>query len=813
MRQIVYVNSLWGDDAFSGDLPTPVKTLPYAAGIVYEGGTIVLQTGNAGTSYGSAVFTKNVTVKAAYGAVPYVGTLTFSNAQGLFEGLNFDGLKFGGISQGIVVDNPDLGSVIVRDCRFTDVETAIDLKRVQYVSVHRNNFLGHKTGIKVDVAQEVCLSSNIFNGGSRSVEIDTVQRLDLWHNTIYGASTIATGIVPNQNLRIIYVTLTLFDILYKRVQLPGFAVLGGSGQYEVSVNSINGPAFQYGVDYTVQAFGSIVSWDGLALQQQLSAGDMIRIMYSEDQDPGGGDAIRVMNVGDENSRVDSNSITGRISDIGIGVFFNTPLKIGYNNFYKNVKWWDGATPPTGATGLNNINGDPLYRDPASSDFHLQYQGLSGTSPNIDAADPGRWSNIYSEMGVINVDGHYTASVTGIRSNVAPFDRDIDYDFYNRGVTGIVGTTGDIGVLEFNQHETALGSYVSERGYDVAQPGTATGPYATLDRGYARAGDSDLFVSTNFVPYQIGATGIYAVPTAGPSYGRYHSKNIVLSGSDLRVGHTTGNDITYVYSSYPAYETGLVYVGPDSGVGVTGTFDNPYRTISEALIVGSPYVLVRPGFYPSFQGQTGVSLAGVEELITISLGSQFCGSYVTGAWTGVGTYTTSSSTLTITDTANVRSQFSFYPDISFKCTASSSSDSLTVGITNDTDSVYATFDKATSNSIIGYGVSGSVYDVYQAYTGLAVFSDVRVHITLEGADFRVTLRNPYINRTYSGILDSYYTDPWRLFFITQGLTGASIEGIYLLSDLFQGITGILDTQIGRKVFGVLGVTGLNSDRTA
>jgi hypothetical protein len=223
--------------------------------------------------------------------------------------------------------------------------------------------------------------------------------------------------------------------------------------------------------------------------------------------------------------------------------------------------------------------------------------------------------------------------------------------------------------------------------------------------------------------------------------------------------------------------------------------------------------VRPGFYPSFQGQTGVSLAGVEELITISLGSQFCGSYVTGAWTGVGTYTTSSSTLTITDTANVRSQFSFYPDISFKCTASSSSDSLTVGITNDTDSVYATFDKATSNSIIGYGVSGSVYDVYQAYTGLAVFSDVRVHITLEGADFRVTLRNPYINRTYSGILDSYYTDPWRLFFITQGLTGASIEGIYLLSDLFQGITDILDTQIGRKVFGVLGVTGLNSDRTA
>lgn len=813
MRQIVYVNSLWGDNAFSGDLPTPVKTLSQAIALVYEGGTIVLQTGDAGTSYGSAIFTKNVTVKAAYGAVPYVGTLTFSNAQGLFEGLNFDGLKFGGISQGIVVDNPDLGSVIVRDCRFTDVETAIDLKRVQYVSVHRNNFLGHKAGIKVDVAQEVCLSSNIFNGGSRSVEISTVQRLDLWHNTIYGASTIVAGTSPNQNLRIIYVTLTSFDILYKRIQLPGFAVQGMSGQYEVSVNSVNGPAFQYSVDYTVQAFGSIVSWDGLALQQQLSAGDMIRIMYSEDQDPGGGDAIRVMNVGDENSRIDSNSITGRISDIDIGVFFNTPLKIGYNNFYKNVKWWDGATP-TGATGLNNINGDPLYRDPVGSDFHLQYLGISGTSPNIDAADPGRWIDIYSEMGVTSIGGHYTAPVAGIRSNVAPFDRDIDYDFYNRGVTGIVGTTGDIGALEFNQHETALGNYVAERGYDIAQPGTATGPYATLDRGYARAGDSDLFVSTNFVPYQIGVTGIYAVPIAGPSYGRYHSKNIVLSGSDLRVGHTTGNDITYVYSSYPAYETGLVYVGPDSGAGVTGTFGNPYRTITEALTAGSSYVLVRPGFYPSFQGQTGVSLAGVEELSTISLGSQLYSSFVTGSWTGVGTYTTSSSTLTLSDAVDMRSEFSFDRGIDLKCTTSSTSDTLCVGITNDTDSVYAVLDRVTKNSVIGYGVTGPIhYDVYKAYTGPAAFSDVRVHITLEGADFRVTLRNPYINRTYSGTLDSYYTDPWRLFCRTQGVgvTGI-VSDIYLMSDLFHGITGVLDTQISRKVFGVLGVTGLNNTRT-
>lgn len=811
MKQIVYVDSRYGNDSYAGDLDSPVQTLAQGISLAYEGGTVVLQTGLSNdpvpTAYLPATLTKNLTLKAAYGAIPLVDTITLTNAQGLIEGLYFDTL-----SNGILVNNPGLGSVIVRDCRFNAVDTAIEINAAQYISIHRNYFKNHKSGVKINSAQEVCLSSNVFDGypiQNRSIEIVTAERVDLWGNTVYGASGAASGISPNQNLRVIYVTLSAFDILHKRVQLPGFACTDINGQYEVAVNSVNGPSFLYGTDYTVIALGSMVSWDGLALQQILVVGDVLRIMYSENQDPGNGDAVRLQNIGDPNSRVDSNSITGdTYADTAIGVFFTTPVKIRHNNFYRNTKGWDGVVP-TGDTGLQCITDDPLYRDPLGDDFRLQYQGVSGTSPNIDAGDPGRWSNIYSEMGVVVVDGKFTGSVTGIRSNVAPFDRDLDYDSYNRGVTGMVGTTGDIGAYEYNQHETALGNYVAERGYDIAQAGTATGPYATIDRGFARAGSLDLYVDTNLLDCQIGVTGGYTGISHGAGYGRYHSKNIVLSDSDLKVGRSTGDDIAYIYSSYPAYETGAVYVGPDSGVGVTGTPGNPYRTIGDALGTGGSSVLVRPGFYPSFKGVSGVSLAGVAETRSDSIGHEFY-STLNAGWTGIGVTTTQSTIRFVGETGAVLSLFTMgetgpVVDIDLRYTVVTLEDYIRGGISNGHDSVYATVDKQGLRTILGYSVDGTTYEMHASYTG--VFSNIKAHVRVVDGQYRVSVVGDDLDRSYGG--DFGVTGLWRVAFESQG-TGM-VSDVYLSTDIFRGATGSVNSfGTRRKVFGILGSTGLQRD---
>jgi hypothetical protein len=187
-----------------------------------------------------------LTLRAAYGATPYVDAVTFNNAQGLVEGLWFNSA-----SGGIVINNSGIGSIIIRECRFDNVATAINIDNCQYASVHRNYFTGHQYGVKISSAQEVCVSANIFDSGDRSIEINSVYRADVWNNTIYGSTVVTPSGVGNQNLRALYVTLTPFNFSYALVQLPGYAAKGIEGFYNVAMNVVNGASFQYGVDYTV----------------------------------------------------------------------------------------------------------------------------------------------------------------------------------------------------------------------------------------------------------------------------------------------------------------------------------------------------------------------------------------------------------------------------------------------------------------------------------------------------------------------------------------------------------------------------------
>src|SRR4030042_1124657 len=201
MRYTIYVNSQHGSDSNTGELLSPVAALSYALSQVYEGGNIVLQTGTR-ASYGNLSITKNVSVIAAYGASPVVGSVAISGAQGLIEGLTFSDP-----TTGITVSNLGVGSYIIRGCYFNGVDTPVNIDSVNYVSIHRNHFDDFVSGVHITNAVEVCLSSNIFSNGQRSVNVNSVGRLDLWRNTVYGALSMPPILNPDTNLRVIYKTL------------------------------------------------------------------------------------------------------------------------------------------------------------------------------------------------------------------------------------------------------------------------------------------------------------------------------------------------------------------------------------------------------------------------------------------------------------------------------------------------------------------------------------------------------------------------------------------------------------------------------
>jgi hypothetical protein len=801
MLYTIYVDSLYGLDTNTGELLTPVRTLPYALTQVYEGGIIVLQTGT-GTTYGNLTVTKNLTIKAAYGATPVVGSLTLSGIQGLVEGITFRNLTIG-----ITASNISLGSMIIRDCSFDTVQTPIRIDSVNYIALHRNRFYDFNSAIRVTSAVEVCISSNIFSNGRRSVEVVTADRLDLWGNTIYGALDLPDVPFPDTNLRIVYKTLNEFDITYKRLQLPGFASPRVGGSYDVAFNVVNGPSFNYGTDFTVLLSGSLISWSGLQLETEFQVGDVVRVMYSESSDIEQGDAIRIQNIGDQNSRVDSNSISQSTLPVAIGVYFTTPIKIRNNNFYGVTRWWGApvSVVPTGATGINNISANPLYVDPINDNFKLQ-----DNSPNINKGDSTRWSDIYSEMGVIKVGENYTASSTGIVDRISSFDRDLDFDLFHRGATGIQGVTGDIGAYEYNSNETAMGNYVAEFGQDIAYPGTETGPYATPDRGYLRAGNQDLHIATNVVPVHNSVSGIYEFSDTGSSYSRFRSKDIVLSNGNLIIGSQAKNDVVIIYPSHPSYETGLTYVSPDGDNSWTGTINAPYRTIDRALQDGSPYILVEPGYYPPFQGVSGINLIGAERVREMGLSGIYYNNVRNGSWTGPGDYSYTKDSMSITSPANVLGLMTLNSEIDFKITASVKSNDLTIKLFNIDNSVWVKISRYYSVVTLGYTTGGITYEVNKAVSGSytldELFSNLKIRFLLKGNKFSMYLDGAHVSASYSSTFVSGTVSEWSLQFTNTGTGVDTVTNLNAFASSIDGVTGTDKLLVFKKLFAIMGSTG-------
>ncbi len=802
MQNLVYVDSFYGSNANTGSLLKPVATLTYAYSIVYEGGVIVLQTGSTVYTLPQTI-TKNISIVKAAGTSPQIGALTVLNAQCFFEGL-----IFASVANPLTITCPNFGAVLIKECVFSGSDTAVYINSAAYVSLHKNLFKNFNYGIKIRSAKEVCISSNVFTSlpadqSFRSVDVDTVERIDIWGNTVNGASSFGSSPTPDLNLRIVYKTLSNFDILYKRVSLPTFANTSDINGYDVVVNMVNGSSYLYGSDYIVTGSGSIVSWSGLGLDGQLQIGDILRIEYSEGGTVGAGDALRLLNVGDPNSRVDSNSFSGKMSGVPaampLGIFFNTSVKIRHNNFYNTTTFWSGSIP-TGATGLKNLSTDPKYVDPNTANFRLM-----DVSPNIDAGDPGRWTEVYNEMGIYNVGSGYTASGASARANVAPFNRNKDFLDFDRGVTGIVGVTGDIGAYEFNPGETALGNYVAENGYDISNPGTATRPYATLDRGFAR-GATGIRVHTNFMPYE-ASTGVYTMSSyTGVSVSRYHSGDMVLSDGCLQIGSNTKNDMAVIYPAYSRFETGVVYVSPDGNDRYTGTSSSPLRTIAVALSKNPSYVAVMPGVYPSFKGVSGIRVIGVEQDKIISFSKPLYSNFMEGSWTGPGDYKIAYDKITSTS-SNVMSNFKFYGDIDLKFEAMIGiSGVIQVGIKNSSDVISVLFDTNLGSYCVSYSETGSSYAMYQ-YLGTTSVAGNSVGINLTGNTFTVDTRGSAITNTFTNSLDYGYTGPWSMFINIAGITGL-VKNIQLSAEGFTGgVTGTSYTEIRHKSYTLIGATGL------
>lgn len=779
---IIYVDNLHGDDSGEGTFDNPVYSLTKAISIAPSGTYIIIRTGS-GLTYGPAIINKNVSFKNAAGASPIVGDITINNAQCSIEGLTFN--------SGIVVNNANVGGVTIKNCTFNSSTIAIEINGTDYISITRNIFNDYEYGIKINQAKEVIIASNIFNLGQRAIDVNTVERLDVWRNTIYGGGSTSSAGASGEDLRIIYTTLSSINILYKRVQLPGYAteLIGESSKYNVAVNAVHGSSFEYDIDFTVTNGGSLISWDGYQLDGVLQVGDVIRIMYAEGSSPVGDvEAIKLLNVIDPNSTIDSNNITGTpLSDIVLGIYFDSPVRIRNNNFFKTNIHYSGSIPSNYVTGIIT---DPSYIDPVSGDFRLQ-----ATSPDINAGDQTRWKAILDQMGIGVTGGGYTGIAVPSRTNVADFDRDIDEDKVHRLYAGL---TGDIGAYAYyTKGVTGPEYYVSEEGYDVFTIGETGAPFGSFGYGFlAATGGQGLIVKVNSV-----------VPSKplGYKYSRFvESDNLNINNSTLTVGSSRDKDIVFIYPQYPDYSTGS-FVSIDGSDSWTGTQGAPFRTINQAINAGiGNDIIIEPGIYPAFTGMDGKRLIGIQGMNYINYNNYSINDFSIAPWTGIqGSVILASDSLEIgSGDSSVTSNFSFDNKIDFKVMVNIDSSTFYVTLFNSDNSISIIRDTIISPKIIvRYMTNSATYSIcYNFYDDNV---DVKIRITIEDGTVNVYVTGPAtsIHRTFT--LYDNFNNGWLVNFNTTSCTDVSVKNLYIIADSVTGTTPVTQSIVSKKVFGIKG----------
>lgn len=805
-RIVIYVDSNNGSDSNTGVIDSPYQTLSKALQEIKSGGLIVLQGGTySAAAYGD--IEKNVSIQAAYGSEPEItDQIRFLNSQGLIQGILFN-------TGSIRIDNGGFGGISIRNCNFNGPDYPINIVSANYVAIHQNRFYNYLEAIRVSSCREMAISANYFYSDTaingRSIYVSDVDWLDVYQNTIYGAYDAGGSTVGDLNLRVIYISMNATIINRKAVSLPSFSSVNEYG-YDVALNVVNGPTQEYGKDYTVINSGLTVSWDGLGLQGQLQSTDTLRVMYSEGPSPVTGDAISAYNVSNSNSRIDSNSI----NDASVGVVFTDDVRIRYNNFNGSTSFYSGTT----SDAAGNITGPPDYVDPLSGDFHL-----NPDSPNIDYADIDRWSTILQEMGVGKISGHYTGiSLPTGRPGITPFNRNVDYDGLRRLSRP---DRDDIGSFEYpstgiNPESLA---YIYEDGFDLINPGSITGPFASIDRGFTGLKDLQVEVTPlgnlilNPDGSHVGVTGADAGAT-GYAYGRYYSKSTDLTALSLFVGKRNRESVAFFYSSFPSNTPTGAYVGPPSAnvSGSTGTSENPYRSIDEAISESpsATTIYVKPGIYPSFDGAAGKKLIGIPESNNLSLNGSQYSLLDSSGWTGSPELTLSDSYATFGNPVGLTGYaapiFNLFGNVCLKANIFSIADSVELKLydayafPNDN---FISVIKSGPSLKISHRTGGSTYSV------ITTTSDdlCKISIKVSGSDVLVSITGDTTNIDRNVSLVAPYGNPWMFRINYEDNASAGSTGVVskfsskaeLISDV--GVTG---TSMYRKVFGIIGERGLS-----
>lgn len=805
---LVYVDGNYGSDSNTGVLDSPYLTLSKALQEVKNGGIITLQTGNYSLNgYGS--IDKNVSIIGANGAFPVLNDeFNFINAQGLLKNLRF-------VDQStVIVNNSGFGGFEIKSCDFDDPDYPIQIESSNYVSIHQNRFYNYLEAIKVSSCRELVVSANYFYSDTaingRAIYASNVEWLDVYHNTIYGAHSIGGDLVGDLNLRVLYISMTSTILSQKKVSLPSFSSANDYG-YDVAINIVNGPTQEYGKDYTVTDSGITISWSGLGLDGNLRLSDTIRVMYSEAPSLVTGEAISAINVGNSNSRVDSNNIT----DASVGVYFTDNLRVRFNNFDSTTIFINGTPTDGGITGC--ITGAPGYVGSSLGNFNLE-----ADSPDIDNADPERWETILREMGIGRIpgmDGYTGISLPTGRPGISPFNRNYDKSGLERLSRS---DRDDIGAYEYPSTGTnpEADSYIAEYGFDHINPGSITGPFATIDRGFS--GIKDPQVVTNALGQlvlnpdgtHVGITGI-SIGATGYQYGRFVNRNLDMFDLSLMIGAHNKESIAFVQSALPSNTPTGVYVGPPVSTisGDTGSSTNPYRTIDDA-ISGTPYattVYVKPGIYPTFNGSSGKKLVGLHELSYMSLNTNKYMRFDTNGWTGSGEALLLGSSLLFDVglglTGRTESVFQMSGNIDVRFDWFIDTDVIEIRFYNDSN--YVSISKLSGKIVIKHYTGGV------SYTSMVDSGDsaYKLFFSLVGSSaiVKITGSTTSINKSISLVSD--YGDPWKMSvtYRNYGNYTGGVSKIIANADSFTGAFGITGTSMSRKVFGVVGestMTGLD-----
>jgi hypothetical protein len=488
------------------------------------------------------------------------------------------------------------------------------------------------------------------------------------------------------------------------------------------------------------------------------------------------------------------------------VFFNTPLKIRYNNFFGTTTPYTAIATPTNTDG--NFSDDPLYVDASNDDFRLQ-----AGSPDINAGDPVRWDTIASEI------------LSGSRVSVAPMDRDLDRDNVNRRAADLIlygSSTGDVGAYEYTTGSHSGDYYVDERGYDYGQYGNLNDPFWTPDRGFSVTGvDGQVHINTNVIP---------GIPE-GNRYGRYYSKDWELKNRDIVIGQQTRNDIAYFYPTFPIYDTGAIYVDQDgSDVSGDGSSLYPYKTIDKALQVTPKNVIVRPGIYPLFHGLENKRLIGIPQIRTVSLPWSTYQNTKISDWNQYGTTSVNLGIISLTGDSGVYSKgtfedpasvlhtslgstFGFSGDIEIKASVKIGIGAVYIEAVNPLpveDRAIVRLTRSGVDLVVSFifRIGGVSYTYNNTISGFNFNKRVRVSIFIRNNKIVMSAESSGIfSRTKTTSYPWIYT--WCAAIASTGVGTKDIYNYSINADSFSSMVVEIQNTVNtrRKIFGIMGTDSL------